>query len=172
MKILYLLRHGKAEPAAEAGGRGSVDVPVDFECSLSPRGKADAQRMGRALKERGIKPAIVFCSDAPRARRTAEILLPFTGIEANNVCFDHDLYLASPNELANFASGIDDGYESALICGHNPGLEYLADFYLGTRMEKFPTCAFLEIRFNAESWDEVGQGTAGGTTLITPQGIR
>ena len=157
MKILYLLRHGKAE-----------DGPVDFERGLSPRGEDDAQRMGRALKERGIKPGIVFCSDAPRARRTAEILLPFTDIEANNVCFDHDLYLASQNELANFVAGIDNGYESALICGHNPGLEYLANFYLNTQMKKFPTCAFLEIRFNAESWAAVGQDTAGETTLITP----
>ena len=160
MKTLYLLRHGKA-----------VDGPVDFERGLSPRGEDDAQRMGRALRERGIKPGIVFCSDAPRARQTAEILLPITGIEANNVRFDHELYLASENELANFVAGIDDGYESALICGHNPGLEDLANFYLNQQMKKFPTCALLEIRFNAESWAAVGPEAAGETTLITPSSI-
>ena len=157
MKILYLFRHGKA-----------VDGPVDFERSLSPQGKDDAQRMGRALKERGIKPGIVFCSDAPRARQTAEILLPLMDIETNNVNFDDDLYLASSTDLADFVAGIDDNYESALICGHNPGLEYLGNFYLNTQMKKFPTCAFLEIRFNAKFWAAVGQDTAGKTTLITP----
>ena len=160
MKILYLFRHGKA-----------VDRPVDFERGLSPSGVDDAQRMGSVLKERGIKPAIVFCSDAPRARQTVEILLPFIDIETNNVCFDHDLYLASSTDLKDFVADIDDGYESALICGHNPGLEYLGNFYLNTQMEKFPTCAFLEIRFNAKSWAEVGQGTAGKTTLLTPSSL-
>ena len=155
MKILYLLRHGKA-----------VDGPDDFERGLSPRGEGDAQRLGYALKERGIKPGIVFCSDAHRARRTVEILLTSADIETNNVCFVHDLYLASPDELEKFVAGIDDGYGSALICGHNPGLEYLANFYLNTQIKKFPTCAFLEIRFNAKSWAAVGQDTAGETMLI------
>ena len=159
MKTLYILRHGKAE-----------DGSVDFERGLSPRGEDDAQRMGRALKELGIKPAIVFCSDAARARRTVEILLPSADI-ANNVCFDNDLYLASQNDLANFVAGIDDGHASALICGHNPGLEDLANFYLNAQMKKFPTCAFLEIRFNAKSWAAVGQDTAGETTLLTPSSI-
>ena len=160
MKILYLLRHGKAE-----------DGPVDFERGLSPRGEVDARRMGRALKKRGIKPGIVFCSDAIRAQWTAEILLPFIDIETNKVCYDHELYMASPIELVNFVAAIDNGYESALICGHNPGLEFLANFYLTNHLKKFPTCAFLEIRFNTKSWAAVGQDTAGETKLITPANL-
>jgi len=160
MKVLYFLRHGKA-----------VDGTVDFKRGLSPRGESDAQRMGRALKERGVKPDIVYCSSAPRARRTAEIILPLMGIETGKVFFSDDLYLAAQDELAKLVEGIDDSRESALICGHNPGLEYLGNFYLNTTAEKFPTCAFREIRFNTKSWASVGPDTAGETTLITPRDL-
>ena len=159
MKILYLLRHGKA-----------VDGSCDFERGLSPRGESDARSMGRTLKERGINPDIVYCSNAPRARQTAEIILPVTGIETDKICFDDDLYLAPPNVLLELIAGFDDNCESALICGHNPGLELLASSYLKSNAEKFPTCAFREIRFNTESWAALGQDTVEETTLITPKG--
>ena len=160
MKTLYLLRHAKAE-----------DGQDDFERCLSARGESDARRMGQALMQRGIKPDIIYCSSATRARSTIEILVPQMGIEMGKVCFDEELYLAAPDALAEFVLSFDNRYESALICGHNPGLEYLAAFYLNKDVEKFPTCAFREIRFKADSWAFAAPETAEKTDLITPKSL-
>ena len=160
MKILYLLRHGKAEAGDE-----------DFERELSPQGERDVERMGRHLYERRVRPNIVYCSTAPRARRTAEILLPIMDVELNSVRFEEFLYLASPDRLQEFVAGFAEDYESALICGHNPGLEHLATLYLNRVAGSFPTSAFREILFNADSWATVDIDTVMQTTLITPKDL-
>jgi phosphohistidine phosphatase len=159
MKTLYLLRHAKAEDAA-----GS-----DFNRGLSEKGEKDAVRMGRALKKRGVNPDVVYCSSAPRARRTIEIMLALMGVELGKVYFDEALYLAAPDTLAELVVGLDDGYTSALICAHNPGLEDLAGFYLDGAAEKFPTCAFREIRFATESWAFAAPETFQETAILTPK---
>ena len=161
MKTLYLLRHAKAE----AGER-------DFERNLSARGESDAERMGRALKGRGIQPAIVYCSTASRARQTLEIFLPCLGGDIRDARFDDDLYLAAPEYLAECVAGINDSHESALICGHNPGLECLADFYMDSGPLELPTCSFFTIRFNTDSWAFAAPETAGETLRITPKSLR
>jgi phosphohistidine phosphatase len=159
MKTLYLLRHAKAEDAAEN----------DFERRLSARGKTDAARMAGALKERGVRPGVVYCSSAPRARQTIEIMLPLMDVQMGKVCFDDALYLAAPDALAEFVVRIDDGYDSALICAHSPGLEDLAGFYLNHEAEKFPTCAFREIRFAAGCWAFAAPETFTETILLRPK---
>ena len=160
MKTLYLLRHAKAEYGED-----------DFERGLSSRGENDALRMGRALKERGVKPDIIHCSSSVRTRRTIEILLPLLGIEAGRVSYEDDLYLAAPDTLAELVVNLDDRYESVLICGHNPGLEYIAAFYLGTDFEKFPTCAFREIRYKAKSWTFAAPETVEKTVVLFPKSL-
>jgi phosphohistidine phosphatase len=160
MKTLYLLRHAKA-----------ADGDSDFERGLSAQGENDAERMGCALKEKGIKPGVICSSSARRARRTLEILLPHLGIEMDKARFDDELYLATAGTLAELLANLDDSHDSALICGHNPALENLADFYLGAVTEKFPPCACREIRFNTDSWDFASPDTAGETVLITPESV-
>ncbi len=61
MKTLLLLRHAKA----------SRDDPelADHDRPLKPRGKEDAKRLGRQLREAGLVPTLIVSSTALRRER-------------------------------------------------------------------------------------------------------
>ena len=64
MKTLLVLRHAKSswnDPALD-----------DHERPLNKRGRRDAPRMGVLVREYGLIPDLIICSDAVRARVTAE----------------------------------------------------------------------------------------------------
>ncbi|MFM7854987.1 MAG: SixA phosphatase family protein, partial [Flammeovirgaceae bacterium] len=65
MKKLYIIRHAKS----------SWDEPdlADFERPLSDRGKRDAPRMAKRLKEKRLTPDAVLTSPARRAKNTCHI---------------------------------------------------------------------------------------------------
>jgi phosphohistidine phosphatase SixA len=64
MKTLYIIRHAKSSWAV-------ADQP-DFERGLNERGKKDAPRMGKRLKEKNIHPDLIVSSSAKRAYSTAK----------------------------------------------------------------------------------------------------
>lgn len=70
--VVYLVRHGECqmnlELASLVGGRASASP-------LTPRGEAQAARLGRWLRSHGPSFDRVVSSTAERARRTAELLL-------------------------------------------------------------------------------------------------
>ena len=62
MRQLILMRHAQAVGAAPAGG--------DRERALSAAGRAEAVRIGQALKARGVRPDLAMVSAARRTRET------------------------------------------------------------------------------------------------------
>src|SRR5215471_15101303 len=65
---LWIVRHADATPASRAAG--------DFARKLSPRGRADAERVALWLKRGAHVVDAILTSDAPRASETASILAP------------------------------------------------------------------------------------------------
>ena len=63
MKTLLILRHAKS----------SWNYPElsDYDRPLNKRGKRDAPRMGKFLREQKLTPDRILTSSAKRARRTA-----------------------------------------------------------------------------------------------------
>lgn len=59
----YLVRHGEA-----------VSQTINGQRPLTPGGRRDVARIGRAAAERGIQPSKIFHSGILRAQQTAEIL--------------------------------------------------------------------------------------------------
>jgi broad specificity phosphatase PhoE len=84
MAAIYLVRHAQA-----SFGRSDYD-------RLSPQGEQQAERLGRALAERGVKPDLVVAGAMQRHARTAEIALSAAGLKADVEVdegfneFDHD----------------------------------------------------------------------------------
>ncbi len=111
MPTLYLLRHAKS----------SWDEPglADFDRPLSRRGRRNAALLAAHLREESIDPEIVLCSPARRARETAELL----GLEG--VQFEDDLYGAGTADLGRRLTALPHSVASAILIGHNPGLEGL-----------------------------------------------
>ncbi|QDA57301.1 SixA phosphatase family protein [Thermomonas aquatica] len=114
MRELILLRHAHADSAAAGQD--------DHSRGLSATGRAEAQAAGDWLREHGLRPDRVLCSDATRTRET---LAALGDIGEGEIYEDATIYEASPGTLATLADANRDA-ERLLLVGHNPGLEQLA----------------------------------------------
>lgn len=120
MNRLYLMRHGHAPSAHEAG------VPRDELRPLSARGRADARRSAEEVLRLGGRPALVLHSPLARAVQTAaavaEVLRPEAGVEPF-ASLDNTL---PPEELLAALEERGAGLAEVLAVGHQPQLGELA----------------------------------------------
>ncbi|MBP7416112.1 MAG: histidine phosphatase family protein [Pyrinomonadaceae bacterium] len=149
MKTLYLLRHAKS----------SWDDPAqtDFERPLNQRGTKAALFMGELMAKKGLEPSLIVSSPAMRAKTTAE-LVKDAGTFSAEIIFEKTIYEASPNALRQVVSEISDDHTSALLVGHNPGIEGFIGYLTGD-LEPMPTAALAVIELKLEKWDEVNDGS-------------
>ena len=159
MKYLYILRHAKS----------SWDDPAlsDFERPLNERGRNAAPFMGEVIAKRGYLPDVVISSPAKRAMATTTLIKESAGFNAE-VKFDDRIYEASPSTLRQVVSEIDDASESAMVVGHNPGIEGFIRFLTG-RLEPMPTTALALIKLNVDSWNDIGANLGEIVEVIRPK---
>lgn len=147
MKTLFLLRHAKSswENAAQ----------TDFERPLNKRGREAAPLMGRFIRQNEVKPDVIICSTAARARETAELIVDASKLESE-LRFDGRIYDATWLDLLKVIAGIEDEIESALLIGHNPGFEETV-FRLTDEKVIMPTAALVKIELDIEHWNETSE---------------
>jgi phosphohistidine phosphatase len=87
--------------------------------------------------------------------------------------WDRRVYLASASSLLDVVHELPEGADTALLIGHNPGLEDLILLLIPDRAgdelrdsveEKFPTAALAVMTFDVDRWDAV---KANGGTLVS-----
>ena len=119
MRRLILMRHASAA-SAPAGGE-------DIDRGLTASGRAEAARVGKALARAGLIPARALVSAAARTRQTWEVMAPaFPGATAR---FDDGLYHADSGRLLALVGAHaedEEGDETVMILGHNPGVHAAA----------------------------------------------
>ena len=115
MRQLILMRHAEAQPSSEAGdiGRG-----------LTPRGRADAEAMGRALADRGARPDHALVSSARRAQETWDAVRGAFGDVVTEV--ERGLYEADSAALRHRIEDAEDDCGSLILVAHNPAIHRLA----------------------------------------------
>ncbi len=166
VKTVHLLRHAKSSWAV--AGIADSDRP------LAPRGERDARRLAKHLGEHGVAPALVLCSSSRRTRETLELIAGALPRKAKIVVED-GLYAASAGDLLQRLGGIPDAIPSALLIGHNPGIQDLAMTLAGNGVglervrEGFPTCALATIRMPALNWRELTPGGGELTGYFVPR---
>ncbi len=113
MPRLWLLRHAKS----------SWDDPTldDHDRPLSQRGRRACASLRRHCAASAVLPEVVLCSTATRARETLAALGGVLGDP--EILLEDGLYLASAHGLLTRLRALDA--ESALLVGHNPGLQEL-----------------------------------------------
>lgn len=149
MKTLLLLRHAKS----------SWDDPFqdDFDRPLTERGKTDAPRMAKRLKEKGIHPDVLLSSPAERAITTARLIADKAGFGVHEIRTDKRLYHAGDEELLNVVHGLNDATDVAMIIGHNPGLtEFVNRLNYEPLTDNIPTCGIVCVRLGISSWKDAG----------------
>jgi phosphohistidine phosphatase len=154
---LLLLRHAKSswdEP----------DLP-DAERPLAPRGRRAAAALGARLARRRLRIDRVLCSPSRRTRETLALLALDPAIP---VSFAEPLYLASARTLLARLRRLPPGVRTALVIGHDPGLEQLVRSLVKAGRAKalhrfaqgFKTGALAELRIPDEGWRALRPGSA------------
>lgn len=169
MKRLYLLRHAKSsweDPAL-----------ADHDRPLNARGRRAAGRMATYLREQGIRPELVLCSSARRTKETLEQLGGAVTTDST-VEIRPALYLADADDLLGIVRSIPEPLESALLIGHNPGMQDLAIELAGRGgerrrlREKFPTAALAALESKVDRWSELALGAAELVGYVRPKELR
>lgn len=156
-RTLILLRHAKS------------DWPVgvaDVHRPLADRGRRDAPAAGAWLRTHVGVPDTVRVSPAQRTRETWMAVAgewAEHGIVPPEPLWDERIYEAEVDDLIDVVRGIDDHSHTALLIGHNYGLEDLAGVPLADPVAaqrlatKFPTSAIAVIAV-AGRWSEFPVG--------------
>jgi phosphohistidine phosphatase len=159
MKTLYVLRHAKSSWE-------NSDL-ADFDRPLNERGKTAAPFMGSVMKEGELSPGLIISSPAVRARETARLVKEAAGFDAA-IEHDEQIYEASPQTLKQVVSSIDDRFESAMIVGHNPGMEGFVRLLTG-KLESMPTGSLAIIDLDIPDWESLGKGSGSLRKIIRPK---
>ncbi|HEX6278861.1 MAG TPA: histidine phosphatase family protein [Pyrinomonadaceae bacterium] len=159
MKILFLLRHAKSswDDASLA----------DFDRPLNARGKSAAPFMGEVMAGREYLPAVIVSSPANRAATTAKMVKDAAGL-SGEIRFDDRIYEASPNTIRQVISELHDTIDSAMVVGHNPGMEDVIRYLTG-EVESMPTAALAVIQLNIDSWTEINADSGELVEIICPK---
>lgn len=152
MKTLLVQRHAKSswkDPGLE-----------DHDRPLNKRGKKDAPRMGRLLREHDLIPDLILSSTAVRAKNTAKEVAE-TSRYPGKIHWDERLYLAAPSDIVRVLKEVEDpSADQVMIVGHNPGQEELVRVLSGGR-DAFPTAALAQIELPIMGWGELELSTKG-----------
>lgn len=150
-KKLYLVRHAKTEER-------SLDMR-DFDRELTSRGMQDATRLGKYYSTKEIIPDQVLSSDAARARATAELIASQMGYELSRIHLNHEIYEASVRTLFQLVTQLKDEWDSVMIVGHNPVMNYLAEYLSDAEIGHMYTGSVACIVFDTDSWMDVIEGS-------------
>jgi phosphohistidine phosphatase len=167
VRSLYLLRHGKSSWDDRA--------LADDERPLAQRGRKAAARMAEHLRREGIRPDLILCSTAARAKETLETIGP--ALEDVPTLAEVGLYAATAETLLARLRRVQDDVGSVMLIGHNPGLQDLATMLasrgqvLGRLREKYPTCALATLDVGSEAWSKLQPGGAELVGLVTPNDL-
>jgi phosphohistidine phosphatase len=158
VKILFLLRHAKSSWKDQS-------LP-DFERPLKNRGKQAADRLGRHLKHELIVPELVLSSPALRARETIERVAKAAKWDVE-IRFDQRIYEAGGLCLLEVISQIENERKTALLVGHNPGVEELLMLLTG-ESKKVPTATLMKLELKSSKWATAADKRARLAWLIKP----
>ena len=164
MKRLLVLRHGTAEDDSASG--------KDFDRPLAERGRQDAAEVGRAMRERGLHPDAIIASPAQRVVETLAALAE--GYGPLEPVYDRRIYNALPGALLDVIRQTDDGAQTLLLVGHNPGLHLLVvglthDSEGGPHAQieaSFPTATLAAVDLAISSWTEADEASGELADLI------
>ena len=99
MKTLLIMRHAKSSWKEQ-------DLP-DHDRPLNKRGKNDAPRMEKLLKDEDLVPDLIMSSTAVRAKKTAELVAK-TCKYKGKIVLDRSLYGAEPAAYLKILGGLFD----------------------------------------------------------------
>lgn len=148
MKILYIARHGKAEPSL---------FKLDFERLLTDVGVERTQQIARYLKTNESVPELIITSTASRSLSTALVFADELGINENKVYQELDLFDCTADDMIDIVSENEYNTDSLMIVGHNPQLTDLANKFIEDKIDNIPTSGVVVVIFHTDQWNNIMQ---------------
>ena len=149
MKTLYMVRHAKSS--------WKHDV-IDHQRPLKGRGKKDCKLVSNKVKLEISSPEKIISSDANRALSTAQYFKDALKVSDADFSINHDLYDFGGQNVMRIIKELDDAYDSVMIVGHNHAFTSIANMLGDKYFDNVPTCGFLMIEFDADSWKKIKAG--------------
>ncbi|MEX0646389.1 MAG: histidine phosphatase family protein [Balneolaceae bacterium] len=160
-KKILLMRHAKS--TQNSGLR-------DFDRPLNSRGKQDASRMGRYLKELQLIPDQIFSSPAVRTKSTSQIVTVELELKADIIRWEEDFYFADTAAYLTAIQHAGGQAEVVMTVGHNPMTEQAVTTLSHAPFQKhMPTAAVVCLETEVDSWAEVTAGSCKLLWMITPK---
>ncbi len=159
MKILFVLRHAKSS--------WKDSTLQDFERPLNGRGRRAAELISEFIKKKEIKPDLILCSPAVRARETIEIVLKAARLKVE-LRYDQRIYEAGPVRLLEVISQIEDDKDAVMLVGHNPGLEELVQV-VTDQTGRIGTANLAKIVFGTTKWRKIVEKKGRLDWLVRPK---
>lgn len=152
MKTLYIIRHAKSSWDGSA-----VD---DLDRPLNERGKLDAPRMGKRLKEKDIHPDIMLSSPAKRALSTGRRIAKILKYPKEAIATDRRLYHADEETILSVVQELKDKFNNVILFSHNPGLTDFVNTLINGEfdIDNVPTCGVVAFQFDVDSWKDITWG--------------
>jgi phosphohistidine phosphatase len=144
MKILTLVRHAKSS--------WKDTSLADRDRPLNKRGQRDAPEMGRRIATAGIRPSLIVSSPAVRAWKTAKIVADAIGYPREFLQRDGNLYLAGVNGILDVVVAQDNGFNSLMLVGHNPGFTDFANYLVPGLTNNMPTAGVVSVELDTDDW--------------------
>ncbi|MCY3743785.1 MAG: histidine phosphatase family protein [Candidatus Poribacteria bacterium] len=160
MKTLLIMRHAKS----------SWNYPElsDYNRPLNARGKRDAPRMGKYLRQKGLIPDRILTSSAKRARKTANKVAKSCGYTRKVKKLDA-FYDTVTGVYFETLQAVSDKHQRVMVVGHNPTMEQLVSHLTG-EIKRMPTAALAHIELPIQSWETLDLYTKGTlVNLWTPK---
>ena len=128
--------------------------------------------MARWIEEHDVRPELVLCSSALRARETLTCVKEALG--SPRIEIKDDLYAASGDVLLDRLRRLSDDVRDVMLVGHNPGLADLCRSLARPSpererlVEKLPTGALVTLE-TTSAWTALGPESASIVQLVLPR---
>lgn len=165
LKKIIVMRHAKSSWE-------DADLS-DFDRPLNKRGKKDAPKMGKYLKESGLIPERIFCSPALRAKNTALHVIQGLGISEDSLQWTESLYFQGTEAYLDAIRNAGSGLNVVMTVGHNPMTEDFISKLSGRELwKKVPTAAVACFESDAASWKDFTYGSCRLKQFAVPKELR
>ncbi len=149
MKTLYIVRHAKSS---------WEDDVIDHQRPLNKKGKGDMIKVSDYVASHFKKPDIMISSDANRALTTAMAFKKAFHMTENNFFIKNSMYDFSGGNVLEEINGCPEDVNILMIFGHNHALTHLVNKLGNQFINNLPTCGFVQIDFETNSWQNITNG--------------
>lgn len=111
--------------------------------------------MGKILKKLKVAPDLIISSPANRAAMTTRIIAAALDYPLENIRFSEAIYEFSEKALINVVKQIDDAVNQAMVVGHNPAINGLANFIGDQPISNIPTCGVFCVELDISAWANI-----------------